>query len=342
MTTSAGLPHSSKASAIVTGAPPDGSTRPRNVAYTDIVDSIGNTPLVRLGNLSPKADVKIYAKLEGHNPTGSVKDRIAKYMLETAIASGALQPGKIILEATSGNTGIALSMIGRRLGFKVRVVMPENVSEERRQLIEIFGGEIIDSPGDQGTNGAVVVANKILADDTDGIYFSPYQYGNPANPRAHYEGTAVEIIEALPEIDYFVAGLGTGGTLTGNGRRLKEHNPNIKIVAVEPHPGEAVSGLRSIDEGFIPPVLDQTVLDRRFVVESRQAFCATQILTESEGIFSGISSGAVIHTALSLAQKIDQGNIVVLLPDGGWKYLSTHLWTTDLSNLAGLDTMMWW
>jgi len=338
MSLASGLPNKSD------GSPKreSSSLRPRNVAYKNIVDAIGNTPLIELSELSPKPSVKIFAKLEGQNPTGSVKDRIAKFMLEDALESGALKPGQTILESTSGNTGIALAMIGRRLGFNLKAVMPENVSEERVKLLKIFGAEIIYSPGDQGTNGAVVVANKIAEEDKEGKYFAPYQYGNPANPRAHYEGTAVEIIEALPEITHFVAGLGTGGTLTGNGRRLKEHNPDCQVIAVEPHPGENVAGLRSIDEGFIPPVLDQTVLDRRFVVESRQAFCATQMLTEKEGVFAGISSGAVVHTALMLAQRLDKGNIVILFPDGGWKYMSTDLWTTDLTKLENLENMMWW
>ena len=338
MSLASGLPNKSDGSPQIDTS----ALRPKNVAYKNIVDAIGNTPLVELSELSPKSSVKIFAKLEGQNPTGSVKDRIAKFMLEDALESGALKPGQTILESTSGNTGIALAMIGRRLGFKLKAVMPQNVSEERVKLLKIFGAEIVYSPGDQGTNGAVVVANKIAEEDTEGKYFAPYQYGNPANPRAHYEGTGVEIIEALPEITHFVAGLGTGGTLTGCGRRLKEHNPDCQIIAVEPHPGENVAGLRSIDEGFIPPVLDQTVLDRRFVVESRQAFCATQMLTEKEGIFAGISSGAVVHTALMLAQRLDKGNIVILFPDGGWKYMSTDLWTTDLTKLENLENMMWW
>jgi cysteine synthase B len=304
------------------------------------VDAIGNTPLVEIARMSPNPNVHIFAKLEGNNPTGSVKDRIAKYMIEKAEESGELTPGKIILEATSGNTGIGLAMIGRRKGYRVTAVMPENVSEERRQLLELYGAEIVNSPGNKGTNGAIEVAWEMVKDDR---YFMPYQYGNPANPLAHYETTGVEIIEDCPEVDAFVAGLGTGGTLMGVGRRLREHNPDVKIIAGEPMLGELVQGLRSLDEGFIPPIFDPTMLDRKIVVNAADAFVATQQLSRREGIFAGISGGAAVHCAMRVAQKMDKGNIVVLLADGGWKYLSTGLWTKDIGEFDdSIDKKLWW
>ncbi|MBI4302597.1 MAG: cysteine synthase family protein [Chloroflexi bacterium] len=306
----------------------------------DILDAIGHTPLVEISGMSPNKGVRIFAKLEGHNPTGSLKDRIAKYMVERAEARRELTPDKTILEPTSGNTGIALAMIGRRKGYRVKVVMPENVSPERRQLLELYGAEVVLSPGNMGTNGSIELASRLAQDKS---YYMPFQYGNEANPLAHYETTAVEILEELPEVDVFVAGLGTGGTLMGVGRRLKEHNPNTKVIAVEPHPGDLVQGLRSLDEGFVPPILDLSLLDGKMVVESRDAFLATRELTRREGIFAGISSGAVIHSALRLAKRMKSGNMVVLLADGGWKYLSTGLWTKDLSHLGkDIDSQIWW
>jgi len=285
--------------------------------------------------------VHIFAKLEGNNPTGSLKDRIAKYMVEKAEESGELTPDRTILEATSGNTGISLAFVGRRKGYRVKVVMPENVSPERQQLLEVFGAEIEWSEARLGTNGAIAKAQRLLSEEPS--YFMPYQYGNEANPLAHYETTAVEILIDLPEVDVFIAGLGTGGTLMGVGRRLKEHNPNVKIIAVVPHPGDNVQGLRSLEEGFIPPILDQSLLDGKMVVSSRDAFAATRELTEREGVFAGISSGAVIQCAVRVAERMERGNIVVLLADGGWKYLSTGLWTRDLSELEqGIEGKIWW
>jgi cysteine synthase B len=306
----------------------------------DILDAIGNTPLVGIQRMSPSPDVRLWAKLEGQNPTGSLKDRIAKAMIEEAEASGALQPGMGILEPTSGNTGIALGMVAARKGYQLTVVIPENASEERVRLLELFGAELVFTPADKGTNGAIDVARRMVE---GGRYFMPFQYGNPANPGAHYEGTGEEIVRDLPEVTHFVAGLGTGGTLTGVGRRLKEHNPEVRVIAAEPELGELVYGLRSLDEGFIPPVLDESVLDRKILVSSSDALRATRELTKLEGIFAGISSGAVLHVARRLAADLRAGHIVCLLPDGGWKYLSTQAWSAD-EELAekSVEETLWW
>src|SRR6266550_2994495 len=277
--------------------------------------------------MSSKPGVRLWAKLEGTKPTGSTKDRIAKKMVEMAEATGDLTPGKTILEPTSGNTGIALAMVAKRKGYKLTVVIPDNASEERIGLLELFGAEILYSPGDKGTNGSIEVARALAKDDR---YFMPFQYGNPANPLAHEEGTGEEIVRDLPEVTHFVAGLGTGGTLTGVGRRLKEHNPDVQVIAAEPELGDLVYGLRSLDEGFIPPILDESVLDRKFLVTSADSLRATRELTQREGIFAGISSGAVIHVAQRIAADLDDGDIVCLLPDGGWKYLSTNAWAAEL------------
>jgi cysteine synthase len=297
------------------------------VRYGSLLELIGNTPLVQLRRLSPNPSVRIWMKLEGQNPTGSVKDRVALRMVEDAEASGALQPGKVILEPTSGNTGIGLALVGRLKGYKVRVVMPTNVSPERRQLLELYGAEVIDSPGEQGSNGAIKVARELASDPR---YFMPYQYGNTANPRAHYDGTGAEIVRDLPEVSAFVAGLGTGGTLTGAGRRLKEHNPGVRVVAVEPEQGDLVQGLRSLADGFIPPVFDASVLDGKLLVGSVDSIRGVQALLREEGIFAGISSGAVLYGCQRLAAELGAGDVVGLLPDGGWKYLSTGVWTKEL------------
>ena len=309
--------------------------------HKSIIETIGDTPLVELKHMSPTPGVRLFAKLEGQNPTGSVKDRIAKFMIEAAEADGSLTRDKIILEPTSGNTGIAIAMIARLKGYRVKVVMPENVSLERRQLLEIYGAEIILSDGRRGSNGSIQVAQE-LAKNED-IYFMPYQYGNEANTRAHYEGTAEEIIRDLPAVDVFVAGLGTGGTLTGAGRRLKEHNPDVQIIAVVPHPDELIQGLRSLEDGFIPPILDRSVLNGQMIVRSRESFEKTRELTEREGIFAGISSGAVIACAQRVAGRMRDGNIVCLLADGGWKYLSTELWTKDFYEIEkNTQGKIWW
>jgi cysteine synthase len=309
---------------------------------TSILDAIGNTPLVQLPNLSPSEDVRFFAKLEGQNPTGSVKDRIAKYMLEDAERKGELTPERVILEATSGNTGIALAFIGRLKGYRVKAVMPDNVSEERAQLLKAFGAEVVRSDGRQGTNGAIAMAEEMLRAEPN-AYYMPYQYGNVANPRAHYETTGPEILRDLPEIDVFVAGLGTGGTLTGAGRYLKERKPGVKVIATAPHPGDLVQGLRSLEDGFIPEVFDESVLDGRIVVTSRTAFAAAKELTQKEGIFAGISSGAVLRTAQRVARRLTRANVVLLLADGGWKYLSTELWTKEYEDLPEeIDSKIWW
>jgi cysteine synthase B len=274
------------------------------------------------------------------NPTGSLKDRIAKYMVDAAEQSGALTKDKVILEPTSGNTGIALAMVARLRGYKVKVVVPDNVTVERRQLLELFGAEIIYSEGSQGTNGSIKLAQKLAEDSR---YYMPYQYGNPANPLAHYETTAAEIVQDCPEVDVLVAGLGTGGTLMGCARRLKEHNPRIRVVAVEPHPGDLVQGLRSLEEGFIPPILDPSLLDSKIIVDSRCAFAATKDLTTKEGIFGGVSSGAVIHCAIRVAHRMERGTIVCILCDGGWKYISLGVWFKDFPPVGqSIQSHEWW
>ncbi len=306
-----------------------------------ILEAIGNTPLVELTHISPKSTVRIFAKLEGNNPTGSLKDRIAKYMIEAAERGGQLTRERVILEPTSGNTGIGLAMVGRLKGYKVKVVVPDNVTVERRQLLELFGAEIIYSDGTLGTNGSIRLAQELA--EKDSRYFMPYQYGNPANPLAHYETTAAEILRDCPEVDVLVAGLGTGGTLMGCSRRLKEHNPKTRVVAVEPHPGDLVQGLRSLEEGFIPPILDTKLLDGKILVNSRCAFAATKDLTTKEGIFAGVSSGAVIHCAIRLAHRMERGTIVCILCDGGWKYLSLGVWFKEFPDLGeNIQSHIWW
>jgi cysteine synthase B len=289
-----------------------------------------------------KKGVHVFVKLEGQNPTGSLKDRIAKFMIEKAECEGRLTHDNVILEPTSGNTGISLAFVGGLKGYHVKVIMPENVSQERSQLLWAYGAEIIYSDGSKGTNGSIEVAHEMMNSD-EGNYFMPYQYGNSANPGAHYETTGQEIINDLPEVDMFVAGLGTGGTLMGTGRRLKEHNPDVKIIAVAPEPGDYIQALRSLEEGFIPPILDLSLLETRMMVSSTDAFHMTKELLQREGIFAGISSGSVVLGALKMAQRIEKGNIVCLLADGGWKYLSTGLWTKDYGELEEEATgKIWW
>ena len=313
--------------------------RPCGGRFGDIIESIGHTPLVELARLSPKPEVRIFAKLEGRNPTGSVKDRVAKSMIEAAEAGGLIEPGRTILEPTSGNTGISLAMICRRKGYPLKVVMPANVTAERTQLLEMYGAEIVYSEGARGSNGAVELALE-MADDPQ--YYMPYQYGNEANPRAHYEGTAVEILEELDEVAAFVGGLGTGGTLMGNGRRLKEHNPETLIVAAEPMQGELVQGLRSLDDGFIPPIIDLSMFDRKIMVSNRDAIVWTKKLLEVEGIFAGVSSGAIAAIATRIAGELDGGNVVFLIPDDGWKYLSSGVYTKPIEEIENLDSTVWW
>ena len=307
-----------------------------------ILDAIGNTPLVEIQNTELKKEVRVFAKLEGQNPTGSLKDRIAKYMIEKAVREGQLTHDKVILEPTSGNTGISLAFVGGLQGYRVKVVMPENVSPERSQLLLAYGAEIVFSEGSKGTNGSILVAEEMMKCHGD-EYFMPYQYGNSANPGAHYETTGREIIEELPEVDMFVAGLGTGGTLMGVGRRLKEHNPDVKVIAVAPEPGDYIQALRSLEEGFIPPILDLSLLDARIMVSSIDSFHMTKELLKREGIFAGVSSGSVVYGVMKMAQRMEKGNVVCLLADGGWKYLSTGLWTKDYGEMGEeAEGKIWW
>jgi len=309
------------------------------VRYDDILASVGNTPLVGIHSLSPNPDVRFWAKLEGMNPTGSMKDRIALRMITDAESSGALTRDKIVLEPTSGNTGIALAMICKRKGYRLTCVMPDNVSVERRQILEMFGADMVFSPGELGSNGAIALAKELAADNK---YFMLYQYGNDANWKAHYDGTGAEIVRDLPEITAFVAGLGTGGTLMGCGRRIREHNPDVQTIAGEPEYGELVYGLRNLDEGFIPPIVDLSVLSRRIKVGTRDALAATRELLDKEGIFSGISSGAAVHVAKRAAAKMEGGDVVILLPDGGWKYLSTGAYTGSFEEaVERLEGTIW-
>ena len=296
--------------------------------YESILDLIGNTPLVGVHALSPNPNVKIYAKLEGQNPGGSSKDRIARKMVELAERDGVLVPGATILEPSSGNTGIGLALVAKLRGYHLRIVMPDNVSVERRQLLEIFGAEVTLSPGVEGSNGAIRRAQEIAAAEPD--YAFLYQYGNPANPLAHYEGTGPEIWRDCPEVDVFVAGLGTSGTLMGVGRYLRERKPEVQIVAVEPPAGELVQGLRNLDDGFVPPIFEADVLNRKTIVRNRESVEWTRRLLNECGVFAGISSGAAIAGAAKVAARMESGTIVALLPDGGWKYLSSGAWTDDL------------
>lgn len=307
----------------------------------DIVDAIGDTPLVEISQLSPNPEVRIFAKLEGNNPTGSVKDRVAKYMIDSAEAEGLISPGATIIEPTSGNTGIALAMVSRLRGYRLKAVMPESVSKERVQLLEAFGAEIIFSDGDKGTNEAILVAEQIAEENPS--FFMPYQYGSEANPRAHHETTGPEIVRDMPDVDVFVAGLGTGGTLMGVGRALRAHTSKIRIVAVAPHPDDVVQGLRSLEHGFIPPILNLDELNSRLLVEADEAFYWTKQLLHEVGIFAGVSSGAAVAGARRVARSIDRGNVVALLADGGWKYLSTGLWTRDFEDMRDEVTgTIWW
>ena len=306
----------------------------------DIVGTVGNTPLVELSRISSNSAVRILAKLESQNPTGSIKDRTARSMIEDAERRGLISPGDTIMEPTSGNTGIALAMICRVKGYRLVAVMPENVTEERKALLRLYGAEIVPTDGEYGSNGAVEVARRLSAEH--GV-FMPFQYGNPANPRAHYEGTAAEILRDCPELDVFVAGLGTGGTLMGCSARLKEHRPEIQIIACEPLQGDPVSGLRSLDDGFVPPILDIARLDRKLLVSNRDSVVMTRRLAAEEGIFAGISSGAVIHTCVRLAERMDHGTIVGIICDGGWKYLSAGIWSQDLDEVEDtLDRGLFW
>jgi [CysO sulfur-carrier protein]-thiocarboxylate-dependent cysteine synthase len=310
---------------------------------TDILSAIGGTPLIELPRLSPSPDVRIYAKLEDRNPTGSVKDRVALSMIELAEATGELEPGQRILEPTSGNTGISLAMIGRVTGHPVSVVMPESATRERVEILRTFGADIIFSPGDQGSNGAVALARERVARDPS--LYMPFQYANEANPVAHYCGTAVEILEQVPDgqVDAFVAGLGTGGTLMGCGRRLREANRDVQIVAAEPLQGEPVMGLRSLEDGYTPPILDIEQLDRKILVSNIEAVLALRHLLEREGIYAGVSAGAALSVARRVADEMDEGNVVVLFADGGAKYQSAGLYTRSAAELEReMEERVWW
>jgi len=310
--------------------------------FGNILEAIGHTPLVEIPRMSPNPAVRIFAKLEMLNPTGSVKDRVAKYLIDDLEARGLLHEDSIILEPTSGNTGIALAMIGRRKGYRVALVMPDNVTNERRQMAALFGAEVIDSPGSLGSNGAIALAKHLVSKDER--FVMPYQYGNPANPQAHYETTGPEILADCPEVDVFVAGLGTSGTLMGVSRYLREQKPGVRVVAAEPLPGELVQGLRSLDEGFIPEILDPSLIDAKYLVSNREAIAALRDLVFREGIFAGPSCGAVLVAAARVANEMESGTIVALLPDGGWKYLSAGTFSTDLDEMEeALDGgVNWW
>jgi cysteine synthase B len=322
---------------------PSLDNRPCGGKYGDIVQAIGNTPLVELRRLSPKPGVRIYAKLESYNPTGSVKDRVARSLIERAEEDGLIRPGQTILEPTSGNTGISLAMICRRKGYPLKVVMPDNVTSERTQLLRMYGAEIVYSPGAQGSNGAVALALDMA--EADPSYYMPYQYGNQANPDAHYHGTAVEILEELDSVAAFVAGLGTGGTLMGNARRFKEEDPDTLIVAAEPLQGELVQGLRSLEDGYIPPIIDLALLDRKIFVSNRDAVVWTKKLLNEEGLFVGVSTGAIASICVRVASDLDEGNVVFVAPDDGWKYLSSGVYNKTVEQLEEegvLETGSFW
>jgi cysteine synthase B len=301
-----------------------------------VLDLVGDTPLVEL---KPVGDVRIYAKLEGQNPTGSIKDRIAKAMIETAEASGELEPGRELLEPTSGNTGISLALVAKLKGYPLTCVMPENATEERKRLLRLYGANIVFSPGDEGSNGAVRLALELA--EREPRYFMPFQYANEANPRAHYEGTGTEIAEALERVDVLVAGLGTGGTLMGTGERLRESFPDVVVAAAEPLPGDPVMGLRSLDEGYVPPILDVSKLDRKVLVSNEDSVREVRRLLDEEGIFAGVSAGAVGHVARTLARELDEGVVVAIFADAGWKYLSADFWEAENVEQA-MERTVWW
>jgi [CysO sulfur-carrier protein]-thiocarboxylate-dependent cysteine synthase len=304
-----------------------------------LLDLIGGTPLVELPRLSPRPRVKLYAKLEGQNPTGSIKDRVALAMVEDAEARGELEPGRELLEPTSGNTGIALALVAKLKGYTLTCVLPENVTEERRRLLKLYGAEIVESPGSEGSNGAVRLAQELAAKEPR--YFMPFQYGNPANPQVHYQGTGAEIAEALDRVDVLVAGLGTGGTLMGAGERLRESFPDVVVAAAEPLPGDPVMGLRSLEDGYVPPILDVSRLDRKLLVSNAEAVAGVRALLDEEGVFAGVSAGAVVHVARKLACELDEGVVVAILADAGWKYLSASFWSADDVEGA-MEADLWW
>jgi [CysO sulfur-carrier protein]-thiocarboxylate-dependent cysteine synthase len=309
------------------------------VVASSVLDLIGRTPLVELRRLSPRPTVRLFAKLEGQNPTGSLKDRIALAMVEAAEAAGELEPGRELLEPTSGNTGISLAMVARVKNYSLTCVMPENATEERKRLLKLMGAKIVLSPGNEGTNGSVQAALELA--ERDSRYFMPFQYANEANPRAHFEGTGAEIVEAVDRVDLFVAGLGTGGTLMGAGARIREAFPEAVIAAAEPLPGDPVIGLRSLEDGYVPPILDVAKLDRKLLVTNADSVAGVRALLDQEAIFAGISSGAVVHVARELGARLDEGVVVCVLADGGWKYLSASFWAAEDVE-AAMETSIWW
>jgi [CysO sulfur-carrier protein]-thiocarboxylate-dependent cysteine synthase len=327
--------------------PPDGGlpqstpAARRAPVASSLLDLVGSTPLVELPRISPKPDVKFYGKLEGQNPTGSIKDRVAKKMIEDAEAAGELQPGRALLEPTSGNTGISLALVALPKGYPLTCVIPENATEERKRLLRLYGADIVLSPAAEGSNGAVRLALQMA--EADPKWFVPFQYANPANPRAHYEGTGAEIAAALDRVDVLVAGLGTGGTLMGVGERLRESFPDVVIAAAEPLPGDPVMGLRSLDDGYVPPILDVTKLDRKVLVSNEESVAAVRQLLRLEGILGGVSAGAAVHVARRLADELDEGVVVTILADGGWKYLSADFWDAPDEDVAeSMETTVWW
>ncbi len=310
--------------------------------HLHVLHTIGKTPMVELHHLSPNPGVRLFAKLEGWNPTGSIKDRIVKHMVQHAERDGALEPGGAVIEASTGNTGIALAMIGRAMGYRTRIVMPENVYPEIPRTLGVYGAEVVWVPAEAGVTGAMTVARTMAA--AEGMFMLD-QFGNEHNTRAHYIWTGAEILEDVPTVDVFVAGLGTGGTLMGTGRRLKEANPATKVIAVEPHPGNQLQGLKSLADGFIPPILDLGFLDGKILVRSGHAFRAARRLMQVEGVFGGVSAGAVLHAGLKFAERMTKGNIVMVFADSGWKYLGTNLWSRDLpseEHEEAMDDVIWW
>ncbi|HET6682226.1 MAG TPA: pyridoxal-phosphate dependent enzyme [Gaiella sp.] len=313
----------------------------RPAVASSLLDLVGSTPLVELPRLSPKPSVKLYAKLEGQNPTGSIKDRVAKSMIEAAEASGELEPGRALLEPTSGNTGISLALVAALKGYPLTCVIPENATPERKRLLRLYGAELVFSPAAEGSNGAVRLALELA--EADPRWFVPFQYANEANPRAHYDGTGAEIAEALDHVDMLVAGLGTGGTLMGAGERLRETFPDVVVAAAEPLPGDPVMGLRSLDDGYVPPILDVSKLDRKVLVSNEESVTAVRDLLRLEGVFGGVSSGAAIAVARRLAGELDEGVVVTILADGGWKYLSADFWDADDDAVAtSMERTVWW
>jgi cysteine synthase len=302
----------------------------------NLLELVGNTPLVELRQVG---DVQIYAKLEGQNPTGSIKDRVAKAMIEAAESAGELEPGRELLEPTSGNTGISLALVAKLKGYPLTCVLPENATEERRRILRLYGAQIVESPGSEGSNGAVRLALRMAA--ADSRYFMPFQYGNEANPRAHYDGTGAEIVDALDRVDVLVAGLGTGGTLMGAGERVRETFPDVVVAAAEPLPGDPVMGLRSLEEGYVPPILDVSKLDRKLLVSNEDSVHEVRRLLDEEALFAGVSSGAVVHVARKLAGELDAGVVVAILADGGWKYLSADFWEAEDVERS-MERTVWW